>query len=277
MSIKSLEPKKRSQLRIAIGKRYFTIKRFIYWCINSNSFVKESQSERLNHIIFEHKTPLRRNLKDVDQSLDENKIKNLKNAIKFIDGMLIKPDEVFSYWKRIGKPSGSRGFVDGMVLDHGKYKLGVGGGLCQLSNMLFWMVLHTPVDVIERHRHSYDVFPDSNRTQPFGSGATCVYNYRDLQFINRTNEIYQIKLRLDGDYLYGEILSNKPKYFNYEVYESSHSITQEYWGGYIRHNSINSRVYNLEKKELYNKTICENHAIMMYSPLLNPPTSFDTE
>jgi len=25
--------------------------------------------------------------------------------------------------------------------------------------------------------HGYDVFPDSDRTQPFGSGATCFYNY----------------------------------------------------------------------------------------------------
>lgn len=36
------------------------------------------------------------------------------------------------------------------------------------------MTIHTPQTVIERHRYGYDVFPDSNRTQPFGSSANFV-------------------------------------------------------------------------------------------------------
>ena len=40
------------------------------------------------------------------------------------------------------------------------------------------MTLHTPLQVTERYRHSYDVFPDADRKLPFGSGATCAYNYR---------------------------------------------------------------------------------------------------
>ena len=48
--------------------------------------------------------------------------------------------------------------------------MATGGGLCQLSNLIYWMTLHTPLTITERYRHSYDVFPDSNRTQPFGSG-----------------------------------------------------------------------------------------------------------
>lgn len=40
----------------------------------------------------------------------------------------------------------------------------VGGGLCQLSNLIFWMTFHTPLTVTERYRHSHDVFPDANRT-----------------------------------------------------------------------------------------------------------------
>ena len=61
-----------------------------------------------------------------------------------------------------------------MLLKNGTVQYGCGGGLCQLSNLIFWMTLHTPLEVKERHRHGYDVFPDSNRTQPFGSGAIVI-------------------------------------------------------------------------------------------------------
>lgn len=44
----------------------------------------------------------------------------------------------------------------------------------------------TPLTVVERYRHSHDVFPDANRTQPSGSGATCAYPHRDLMIRNDT-------------------------------------------------------------------------------------------
>ncbi len=118
-----------------------------------------------------------------------NKIVNLKIAVEKLNGIILFPGETFSYWKLIGKPTrGGKGYVEGMTLFYGGFKPGIGGGLCQLSNLIYWMALHTPLVVTERHRHSYDVFPDSNRTQPFGSGATCVYNYRDLQIFNGTDQ-----------------------------------------------------------------------------------------
>lgn len=74
-------------------------------------------------------------------------------------------------------------------------------GLCQLSNLIFWMTLHTPLEVIERHRHGYDVFLDSNRTQSFGSGATCFYPYGDLMIRNPTGEPFQLRLQVGEEYL----------------------------------------------------------------------------
>ena len=130
------------------------------------------------------------------------------------------------------------------------------------------MALHTPLTVTERHRHSFDVFPDSNRTQPFGSGATCVYNYRDLQILNETNEIYQISIKIEGGYLKGEIRTNVEPYLKYRVYEKDHKITHEYWGGYIRHNIIRRQVFDMSDNLIDDQYICENHALMMYDPLI---------
>jgi vancomycin resistance protein VanW len=54
----------------------------------------------------------------------------------------------------------------------------------------------------------------------------------------------------------------------YEVYEKEHRIQQEYWGGYTRHNQIFRKRYDSEGVLLYDEFVTENHAVMMYEPLL---------
>ena len=197
-----------------------------------------------------------------------NKIINLKIAIEKIDGIIIKPGETFSYWKLIGKPSARKGYVPGMVLYCGTYTMGIGGGLCQLSNLIYWMTLHTPLTIVERYRHSFDVFPDSKRTQPFGSGATCVYPYRDLMIRNDTNQDFQLKVNVGQINLEGRWLSNNEPIYKYEVIEKNHEFKSEYWGGFSRHNELYRRRYTKSGEFINEEYITENHALMMYSPFL---------
>jgi vancomycin resistance protein VanW len=135
------------------------------------------------------------------------------------------------------------------------------------------MTLHTPLQVVERHRHSYDVFPDSSRTQPFGSGATCAYNYLDLMIRNTTDSPYQLKLAVRNHRLTGEWRALTEPLYTYEVYEKDHRISQEYWGGYVRHNTLCRRVYRRDGELAGDEFITENHALMMYSPLLPEPVN----
>ena len=153
-------------------------------------------------------------------------------------------------------------------MGNGKFEAGVGGGLCQLSNLVYWMTLHTPLIVIERYRHSHDIFPDVNRTQPFGSGATCVYNYFDLQIFNNSNDIYQLVVHLTDDNLIGEWRCTRPAIYTYEVYEKNHSITANFWGGYTRNNTIYRKIYNTNGELIKDEFVTENHATMMYNPLI---------
>jgi len=88
------------------------------------------------------------------------------------------------------------------VLNQGRVDKGTGDGLCQLGNLLFWIFARSPLLVLERHRHGFDVFPDVNRKVPFGAGATLAYNYIDLQAKNETANQFQIKLWLDDEYLH---------------------------------------------------------------------------
>ncbi len=264
-----LKPKYRSGIRSRLGRIFYTCKRFLFWYLGGDRYTKTREFNSLEYLIYTHSTPLYRKLRNVEMWLQHNKVDNLKVAIRRIDGVVIKPGETFSYWKLIGKPTYSKGYKDGMVLHYGQFKSGVGGGLCQLSNMIYWMSLHTPLTVVERHRHSFDVFPDSNRTQPLGSGATCVYNYRDLRVLNNTNETYQLRLSIEGDSLIGKIVSDRERYFNYEVYEKEHSITHHHWGGYIRHNEVRRKVVSNRNEIVDDLFVCKNDALMMYEPFLD--------
>jgi vancomycin resistance protein VanW len=265
----SLKPVKRSRLRIFMGKAFYTMVRQFHWYCGNTNFAETRSSSLLYHTIFSHRTPLIRKLKDVDMWLQYNKVENLKIAVKRLDGIIIRPGETLSYWKLIGRTTKRKGYKEGMVLYYGGFKPGIGGGLCQLSNLIYWMTLHTPLKIVERYRHSYDVFPDVNRSQPFGSGATCVYNYRDLQIYNNTDASYQLHLYMDDEYLNGEWRSTDELNNIYKVYEKKHWITHEYWGGYTRNNIIYRNILNQEGSMVADEYISENHAIMMYSPLLS--------
>lgn len=224
--------------------------------------------KKLPFVYFSHQTILLRKLKDVDMWLQENKITNLKIATKKLNTIIIRPGEVFSYWKLIGKPTKRKGYVEGMVLRNGTVKTGTGGGLCQLSNLIFWMTIHTPLTVIERHRHGYDVFPDSNRTQPFGSGATCFYPHGDLMIQNNTPDTYQLFISVGDKYLEGEWRVSSPPQYQYKIVEKKHEMKGEYWGGYSRHNELYQQQFNLKGELIDEKLVVKNSAIMMYSPFL---------
>jgi len=128
--------------------------------------------------------------------------------------------------------------------------------------------LHTPLTIKERWRHSYDVFPDINRTIPFACGATLSYNYIDLQLKNDTKDSCQINLWIDNEYLNGKITCSKNLNLEYEIYETDHLFKHQWWGGYTRHNRIWKKITNLETDETTNELVTENNAIMMYNPMI---------
>ena len=259
-------PIHRSWLRLRLGKAWYAAKRYALWCSPKYKWAKVRQKEALPALQFAHRTPLMRNLRGEEMVWQENKVVNLGLAAARLDGIVIQPRETFSYWRLIGKPSRRKGYQEGMVLFLGRIGGDIGGGLCQLSNLIFWMALHTPLTVVERYRHSHDVFPDSNRTQPFGSGATCAYPHRDLMLRNDTDQPFQLRVWVGETHLHGEIRGLTPPECRYTVLEKGACIRQMSWGGYVRHNELWRKVERGE--ETWEEPLVTNDAIMMYSPLL---------
>jgi len=123
--------------------------------------------------------------------------------------------------------------------------------------------------VIERWHHGYDVFPDVKRKQPFGSGATCAFPNIDLQIKNKTKQKFQLSLKIEEGYLIGKWFSNQPTKFKYKIVEKEHNIKSEWYGKYSRNNKIFRKIIDKKNnQEIKEEFITENHALMMYNPLL---------
>lgn len=255
-------------VRTTIGPAVRRLRREIEWlCVRSELSPTRSATP-LPYVAATHRTPLLRPLLGLDEQLQRNKVVNLRLAADRIDGVVLEPGKRMSFWKLVGKPSSRRGFLEGLVLDHGRLSAGVGGGLCQMTNLLYWLTLHTPLVVVERWRHSYDAFPDAGRTQPFGSGATCAWPALDLQIANPTTDRYRLSIRLTETHLVGAWTSSAPLHVRFKVEERAHRITHEGPGLYVRHNELWRLETDTSTAARREQLVAVNHAFMMYAPFL---------
>ena len=167
-------------------------------------FAQTKSSAPLPVVVYRHNSLIRRKLGNTDLALQENKAVNLSLAAPRVNNILIRPGETFSFWKLVGRDDARHGYMEGLTIAHGRPSRGIGGGLCQFTNLIHWMVMHSDLTIIEHHHHDgLDLFPDYNRQIPFGTGTSIVFNYLDYRFRNDSENTYQILVYTDGEYLRG--------------------------------------------------------------------------
>ncbi|MCX7745426.1 MAG: VanW family protein [Clostridia bacterium] len=241
--------------------------RYLEWYLGNKKFAKIKAEESLPYRVKKHQSVLIKKLGNSDVRLQYNKVTNLKIAIQHINGIIIKPGETFSFCKLVGYPTKKKGYLPGMELSYGEAREGIGGGLCQLSNLIHWLVIHSPLQVTERYHHSFDPFPDDGRVLPFGSGATVFYNYRDYRFTNETPYTFQIKLWISKKCLEGELRIDRELDFAYHVFEKNHCFIKMN-GEYYRKNEIwREKIAKFQGgKVLETELITKNFAKVKYVP-----------
>lgn len=234
-------------------------------------YARRMQSEPLPYIVKSHVSLIERQLAGVNPQLQKNKATNLALAARGIHGLVIAPGETFSFWRAVGHPSEKDGYLPGLTLSTRK-GLGsaIGGGLCQMANMVHWLVLHSPLTVTELHHHSDAMFPDERRRVPFGTGTSVFYNRLDYRFRNTTDQPVQLLVWIEDGYLCGELRSLRSFGRRYRMTEEDHYFSRE-GGDYYR----NSKVYRLvsdEKtgKEIAKELVLVNHSKVLYDPALIP-------
>ena len=233
---------------------------------NKVKFVSEKQEEKLEYSIIKHNSLIRRKLNNVDINLQENKAVSLSIAAPKINNIIIKPGQTFSFWELVGRCTKKKGYLEGVTITGAIPTKGIGGGMCQFTNLLHWMVLHTNLDIIEHHHHNHiDLFPDFNRKIPFGTGTSIVYNYLDYRFKNNTDTTFQIIVYTTDEYLKGEIRADKQLPIKIHIVEEE-SFYYEKQNELYRHNKIYRKVIDKRTgNTIENKMILENNAKTMYS------------
>jgi len=253
-----------SPFAYAVSVKKLRMTRYVKNVFDKEKYAGE-KAGKLPHLVFKFNSRMRRTLWDIDAAQQENKVVNLSIAAPETNGTLIKPGEVFSFWRLIGNCSKHKGYREGPHIALGSFTKAAGGGICQLASLIHWLVLHSPLDVIEHYHHdNLDLYPDGDRPMPIGCGATIVYNYKDYRFKNNTESTFQIISYADETHLCGELRTSNPQRYDYRVSEEDvHFVNIN--GSYYKKNKIARRM--IDKKtgnELENKIIAETNAKVMY-------------
>lgn len=249
--------------KIAVNKGI--IVRRINWLVNRNKYASEQSSEILSVRVYKHKSLIRRRLGNVDMVLQENKAINLKLAAPQVNGIIIKPNQIFSFWKLVGKCTEDKGFKEGLVIRGGKVDKGIGGGMCQFTNLIHWMVLHSPLDITEYHHHNnIDMFPDYGRKIPFGTGTSIMYNYLDYQFVNNTDKTFQLITYTTDEFLCGELRCDEELDYSYHVEEVNACFVEEEDGFYRENEIFRITVDKRTGKHIRKECMTINHSKVLY-------------
>jgi vancomycin resistance protein YoaR len=125
-----------------------------------------------------------------------NRIKNIKNAVNHLNGLIIPPGE-FSTIDAIGEVNAATGYFQEYVIKGDRTIPEYGGGLCQIGTTMFRAALYSGLPITERRPHSYIV----SYYKPLGMDATIYGPHPDLRFMNDTGNNILLQIKIDGTQL----------------------------------------------------------------------------
>ncbi|MCR5146633.1 MAG: VanW family protein [Clostridia bacterium] len=254
----------------AISEKKEICKRHIKNFLGNEKFTKTRNKEKLENVITSRSCTLIKKGKGIDPVLQENKAVNIKLACDKINGTIIHPGEVFSFWKTVGKTTKKKGYKAGRVITGNKIEPGIGGGLCNLGNTIHWLVLHSPLDVVEFHNHSDALAPDEGKRVPFSSGTSICYNSLDYRFKNNTDQDIQLLVWCEDGKLHGELRSIKEFPWTYKLVEEDHRFEKE-GEKFYRISKIYREISDRTTGDVLEKQlVLDNHSEVMYDYSLIP-------
>lgn len=141
----------------AVSLQKEIIKRHIKDFFGKEKFAKTISKDKLPNVISEYHSNMIKRAPGVNLTHQLNKATNINLAGNKINGIIIHPEETFSFWRTVGKTSEKKGYKAGRIIEHNRLAAGMGGGLCNLGNAINLLVLHSPLQVTEFHKHSDEI------------------------------------------------------------------------------------------------------------------------
>ncbi len=134
-------------------------------------------------------------------SSPKSRIHNIKIAAARFNGVLIKPQEEFSFNQTLGEVGPEQGYEPELVIKRDKTVPEYGGGICQVSTTLFRAAVNSGLMITERFAHAFPV----KYYNPQGFDATIYPPSPDLKFINNTPSNILLQTKIVGTELTFEI------------------------------------------------------------------------
>lgn len=128
-----------------------------------------------------------------------NRVHNIKVGAGKFNGVLIEPEDTFSFNQLLGPVENYTGFKKELVIKQEGTIPEYGGGICQVSTTMYRTALFAGLPITERNQHSYAV---SYYSQILGHGldATIYLGGPNLKFKNDTKNTILIQTYTEKDY-----------------------------------------------------------------------------
>lgn len=111
---------------------------------------------------------------------------NIRLAAEKINGSTVESGGEFSFNRTVGARTEESGFKPAKIIEDGKFVLGYGGGVCQVSTTVYNAALLSGLEISEYHPHSLQVGYVAPSRDAMVSGS-----YFDLKFKNnRLTPVY---------------------------------------------------------------------------------------
>jgi len=127
-----------------------------------------------------------------------NRIKNIRNGVQLLNGILIKPGEEFSLLNALKPFDTANGYLAELVIKGDKVEPEIGGGLCQIGTTTFRATMNSGLPVTARNNHSLVVsyYNDPSNGNP-GTDATIYDPAPDFKFLNDTGNYIIFQAEMD--------------------------------------------------------------------------------
>lgn len=123
-----------------------------------------------------------------------NRQNNIELAANYINGIVLKQGEEFSFNNVVGRRTKERGFLAADIFSGNQVVQGIGGGICQTSTTLCMAVKQTDMKIVEQNPHSMRV-----SYAKYEDEAMINYGTSDFRFINTYNTPVTIEFSFSQD------------------------------------------------------------------------------
>lgn len=192
-----------------------------------------------------------------------SRVHNIKIGAAKFNGILLAPQEEFSFNKILGNIGPKEGYLPALVIKDDKTIPEYGGGLCQVSTTMFQAAVKSGLKITERSAHAYPV----SFYKPVGFDATIYSPYTDLKFINTTRGYIYIQSEVKGNeisfYIFGLNEGNKVKLKGPVVYEKNDDGSMK--------TVLTQEIYDKDDQLLYKKSFYSNYKSPSLYPILRNP------